>query len=114
MSSFQSFRDYEAFVYALQQHYPAVERSTLVVIPRGKQVAVLQGEITFARGYRISVKERLSTDAGSLVIESYGYELWRNADKIAWYDSQPHPDDSGLASTHPHHKHIPPDIKHNR
>jgi len=29
-------------------------------------------------------------------------------------DSQPHPNDPTLASTHPHHKHIPPDIKHHR
>lgn len=29
-------------------------------------------------------------------------------------ESQPHPDDEGLASTHPHHKHVSPDIKHNR
>ena len=28
--------------------------------------------------------------------------------------SQPHPDDPTLANTHPHHKHIPPDIKHHR
>jgi hypothetical protein len=30
------------------------------------------------------------------------------------YDPQPHPDDPNLASTHPHHKHIPPDIKRHR
>lgn len=35
-------------------------------------------------------------------------------EKLYWYDSQAHPDDSTLASTHPHHKHIPPDIKHHR
>jgi hypothetical protein len=28
--------------------------------------------------------------------------------------AQPHPDNLALASTHPHHKHIRPDIKHNR
>lgn len=28
--------------------------------------------------------------------------------------SQPHPNDPDLASTYPHHKHIPPDIKHRR
>ena len=85
-----------------------------MVIPRGKRVAVLQGEITFAFGYRIVIRERLSFDADALVIESYGYELWQNTDLIAWYDSQPHPDDQSLASTDPHHKHIPPDIKHHR
>jgi len=29
-------------------------------------------------------------------------------------NSWPHPNDPTLASTYPHHKHIPPDIKHNR
>lgn len=77
-------------------------------------MAILQGEIAFAHGYRITLKERLSFDAGPVVIEDYGYELWHNAEKLAWYDSQPHPDDPTLASTHPHHKHIPPEIKHNR
>ena len=36
------------------------------------------------------------------------------ADKFAWYDAQPHPNDPTLASTYPHHKHIPPNIKRNR
>lgn len=31
-----------------------------------------------------------------------------------WYDPQPHPNDPALASTHPHHKHIPPEIKRHR
>ncbi|MGC9398114.1 MAG: toxin-antitoxin system TumE family protein [Anaerolineae bacterium] len=31
-----------------------------------------------------------------------------------WYDPTPHPNDSSLASTHPHHKHVPPDVKHHR
>jgi hypothetical protein len=34
--------------------------------------------------------------------------------KEYWYDSFPHPNDPTLAVTHPHHKHIPPDIKHHR
>ena len=44
----------------------------------------------------------------------YGYEVWRNDEKLYWYDPQPHPNNPELASTHPHHKHIPPDIKNNR
>jgi hypothetical protein len=31
-----------------------------------------------------------------------------------WYDSHEHPQDPTLASTHPHHKHIPLDLKHHR
>ena len=52
--------------------------------------------------------------AGSLIIEGYSYEVWQGNEKLYWYDSQPHPSDAALASTHPHHKHVPPDIKHNR
>jgi len=31
--------------------------------------------------------------------EDYGYELWRNHEKLAWYDAQPHPNDPELATT---------------
>ena len=114
MSPFQSLRDYEEFVYTLRQQFPSVQGSTLVVVQRGKRMATLQGEIAFRQGYRITLKERLSFDEGPVVIEDYGYELWHKEDKIAWCDAQPHPDDPALASTHPHHKHISPDIKHHR
>ena len=113
MNPFQSLLEYEEFVYTLQQRFPTIQSSSLVVVRRGKRVAILQGELTFAYGYRIGIKERLSYD-DMVVIEEYGYELWHNSEKIAWYDSQPHPDDPSLASTHPHHKHIPPNIKRNR
>ena len=114
MNPFQSIRDYEDYIYTLAQQFPAIRRSTLVLIRRGKRVAILQGDLSFANGYRITIQERLSFDADSVEIETYGYELWHNAEKVAWYDSQPHPNEASLASTHPHHKHIPPDIKHHR
>jgi Family of unknown function (DUF6516) len=114
VNPFQSIREYEDYIYTLTQRFPAIQRSTLVLIRRGKRVAILQGELSFASGYRITIQERLSFDADHVEIETYGYELWHNAEKIAWYDSQPHPNEASLASTHPHHKHIPPDIKHNR
>lgn len=114
MNPFQSIHDYEEFVYTLDQRFPFVQRSTLIVVQRGKRTATVQGEIAFAQGYRITLKERLSFDEGPVVIEDYGYELWHYADKIGWYDTQPHPDDPALVGTHPHHKHIPPDMKHHR
>lgn len=113
MTPFQSLHDYEEFVYTLEQTFPVIESSSLVVIRRGKRVAMLQGELTFAYGYRVVIKERLSYDV-TVIIEEYGYELWHSTEKIAWYDSQPHPNDPNLASTHPHHKHILPNIKRNR
>ena len=114
MSAFQSRREYERFIYSLPMAFPSVERSTLVVAPRGRTTATLTGELTFANGYRLSIVERLTFEAGSVRIETYSYEAWRGAEKLYWYDSQPHPNDLTLASTHPHHKHIPPDIKHHR
>lgn len=113
MNPFQSLRDYEEFIYTLQQSFPLIQSSSLVVVQRGKRVAVLQGELSFVYGYRIVIRERLSQDDG-VVIEDYGYELWHNAEKLAWYDPQPHPNEPSLASSHPHHKHIPPNIKRNR
>ena len=114
MNPFQSLLEYEDFVYTLKQRFPVVQRTTLVVAQRGKRTATVQGEIAFTQGYRVIVRERLSLDTGSVVIEDYGYEVWHDADKIAWYDAQPHPDDPALAGTHPHHKHVSPDIKHHR
>jgi hypothetical protein len=61
----------------------------------------------------VIIKERLSYD-DVVMIEEYGYELWHSTEKTAWYDSQPHPEDPTLASTHPHYKHVPPNIKRNR
>jgi hypothetical protein len=114
VNPFQSLRDYEEYVYTLQQKYSSIKASSLVVVRRGKLVARLQGELIFEQGYRITISERLSQEIEGVVIEAYGYELWHNAEKISWYDSQPHPDDASLASSHPHHKHIPPNIKQNR
>ena len=41
-------------------------------------------------------------------------EVYQSAERLYWYDDFPHPNDPSLAATHPHHKHIPPDIKHHR
>ena len=42
------------------------------------------------------------------------HEVYRGEERLYWYDDFPHPNDPVLASTMPHHKHVPPDIKHNR
>lgn len=114
MTPFQSLRDYEEYVYTLRLQFSSVLQSTLVLIPRGRRIAILQGELLFDRGLRVSIKERLSDEVGHVTIEAYGYEIWRDSEKIAWYDAQPHPDVPELQSTFPHHKHVPPDIKHHR
>ena len=59
-------------------------------------------------------REYLRFDLRPARLLQYSYEVWRGSAKLYWYDSQPHPGDAVLATTHPHHKHAPPDIKHNR
>ena len=58
------------------------------------------------------MREELDFEAG--LITAYGYEVYRQGERLYWYDDFPHPNDPTLASSFPHHKHVPPDIKHNR
>ncbi len=114
MNPLNSLVEYEEFLYTLSQRFPVIAYSTLVVARRGVGTATVRGEVIFSSGMRLVVSERLLLDAELLRIVSYGYEVWRGAEKLYWYDSQPHPFDPTLASTHPHHKHLPPDIKQHR
>lgn len=107
-----SVESYENFVYSLQQTFPQIKVSTLVVKRSGRLFAELSGQIVFDYNLRIFVRERL--DFKNHVIKGYGYEVWRGGEKLYWYDSQEHPNDPNLASTHPHHKHVHPQIKHHR
>jgi hypothetical protein len=111
---FRTPEDYELFLYTLAERFPAVRRSTITFIRRGLSLARVAGELFFDHGIRLVVRERLIYDCLPMVVDEYGYEVWRDDEKLYWYDSQPHPDDPLLQSTHPHHKHIPPDIKHHR
>jgi len=89
-----------------------VDRSTVVVWSDSSYTGIAEGEVFFSNGLRLRMREELDFDAG--LITSYGYEVYRQNQKLFWYDDFPHPNDPTLASTFPHHKHIPPDIKHNR
>ena len=113
-NSLRTFGDYELFLYTLTEQYPAVLGSSVVLARRGAGLARVTGELHFRGQIRLVVRERLVCRGNLLVIDGYGYEVWRDEEKLYWYDSQPHPNDPALAVTHPHHKHIPPDIKHNR
>jgi hypothetical protein len=110
----QSLDEYETFVYSLPQRFVAIASSTLVVYQADDNFATVYGELYFADGYRLVVRERLNLSQQPLTIVGYGYEIWRNSEKLYWYDPQPHPNDATLASTHPHHKHVPPNIKRHR
>jgi hypothetical protein len=126
--------EYEAYIYTLADRFPSISRSTLTYIPTGELFGRVEGFLLFAQNLVLCVQEYLNFELG--VIEGYGYEASRahlpldrpdlptpgeycrasypHKDKLYWYDSFPHPNDPALASTDPHHKHIPPDIKHHR
>jgi hypothetical protein len=110
----RSAEDYELFIYTLMQQFPLVRRSTLTFVRLGGSLARVAGELYFDHSIRLVVRERLLYDRSPLIIDWYGYEGWQADEKLYWYDSQPHPNEPELQTTHPHHKHIPPDIKHHR
>ncbi len=113
-SPLQTPESYELFLYTLPEQFPACKRSTITFVRRGASLARVAGELYFDHDIRLVLRERLVYQRLPVMIDWYGYEVWRGDEKLYWYDSQPHPDEALLQSTHPHHKHIPPDIKHHR
>ena len=102
----RTIKDYELLFYTLTEQFPVIQRSTLRLIRRGTTLARVEGELYFEKDVWIAIRER--------IVDEYGYEIRQKEKKLYWYDSQPPPNDSTLQRTHPHHKHIPPDMKHNR
>ena len=107
----KSLTHYSRFVAELL-HRSTVERSTVAVWSDSRYTGVAEGNVFFTNGIRLRLREELDFDAG--LIAAYGYEVYRGAERLYWYDDFPHPHDEGLACTFPHHKHVPPDIKHHR
>jgi hypothetical protein len=68
VNPFQSLHDYEEFVYTLCQRFPGILSSTLVVVRRAARMVTVAGELSFARGYRLVIRERLTFDAGPLIL----------------------------------------------
>jgi len=106
------FRTYGELIYALQEQYPSIQHSTLVLATIGPTLAKLEGQVTFDGEVMLDVWELVDFEAKR--IRSYSYEIYRADEKIAWYDPFEHPHIPELASTYPHHKHILPDIRHHR
>jgi len=106
--------DYELFLYTLADQFPSIRCSTVTFVRRGASLARVAGELYFDHEIRLVVRERVLYRRLPVVIDEYGYQVWQGDDKLCWYDPQPHPNDPALQSTYPHHKHIPPNIKHNR
>ncbi len=104
--------EYENFVYSLQTQFESIRASTLIVKRKSSTSAQVTGTVYFDKDLALHVFE--TVDFLTRRIEDYGYEVYHGTKKLYWYDCWPHPNDPSLASTFPHHKHIPPDIKHHR
>jgi len=107
-----SLQAYSRFIYTLPDHHPTIRHATLVLAPVGSTIASLQGEIYFEQDIVLRVVEEL--DLLAQRIDYYSYSVSQRGERLYWYDPQPHPHVLSLQSSHPHHKHVPPDIKHNR
>jgi hypothetical protein len=102
-----SFEDYCTQIARLPDQFPAIVSSTLTAYTIGPFAAEVEGQLTFAGGYVLTVWELLDLD--SCTIRSYSYELDHARERVWWYDPTGHPDDPALATTHPHHKHVSPE-----
>jgi len=110
-SPLKSLADYSRLVAELLD-YPRVERSTVTLWSDSPYTGIAEGEVFLSNGIRLRMREEI--DFAAALITSYGYEVYRGEERLYWYDDFPHPGDPTLASTFPHHKHVPPDIKRNR
>ena len=107
----RSLATYSEFVARLLSG-ASVQRSSVSVWSASPYTGIAEGEVWFRNGLRLRMREELDFDDG--LITAYGYEVYRGQERLYWYDDFPHPHDPSLASTHPHHKHVPPNIKRNR
>jgi hypothetical protein len=107
----RSLAAYSQFVAEALQH-PCVLHSTVQVWSDSPFTGIAEGEVHATAGFRLRPREELDFDAR--LITAYGYEFYCGEERLCWYDDFPHPEDPKLASTFPHHQHVPPDLRHNR
>ena len=110
-SPLQSLAEYSQLIAEVLNR-PTVQQSTVAVWSVSPYTGVVEGEVVFSHGFRLRMREELDFDAR--LITAYGYEVYQGEERLYWYDDFPHPQDPTLATTFPHHKHVPPDIKHHR
>lgn len=106
-----SLGEYSRFVTELLSQ-PTISSSTVIVWSDSPYTGIVEGEVIFANGLRLRMREEV--DFAASIIISYGYEVYQGEERLYWYDDFPHPTDPTLVSTMPHHKHVPPNIKRNR
>lgn len=103
---------YEHFLYTLEQSYAEISSSSVHFYTISRKSAQVRGSIWFYSGLELRVFELIDLADGEIL--EYSYTVFYQGERVRWYDPQPHPENPNLAATFPHHRHEPPDIKHNR
>ncbi len=111
-SPLNSYAEYTRFIYNFLADHPTVDRHTLTMYTASQTVGIIRGHIVFRSGHVLRVFEQI--DFVTHRILQYMYEVDYQNERLWWYDPMPHPNIPELQSTHPHHKHVLPDIKHHR
>jgi len=106
------YKTYAAFICTLEVNFSSIQKSQADCFTTKYKTGIARGVLYFTRNIRLHFVEHLNFNLGK--ITWYSYEIWRGNQQLYYYDPQEHPGVTSLASTHPHHKHIPPDIKHHR
>lgn len=109
--SLSSLKAYSQYIAEMADR-PSIHHSTLSVWSMSPYTGVAEGEILLQHGFRLRIREELDFAEG--LITAYSYEVYHGNERLYWYDDFPHPHDPTLASTYPHHKHVPPNIKRHR
>ena len=60
------FQTYGALVYALQEQYPSIQHTTLVLATIGPTLAKLEGQVTFAGDVILDVWELIDFEVGRI------------------------------------------------
>jgi len=107
-----TYSDYARLIFFLLADRATIESHTVAIYTTGQTIGITRGHVVFRSGHVLRVFEQVDFVTHRIV--KYFYELTYEGEPLWWYDSMPHPDVPELQSTHPHHKHIPPDIKHHR
>ena len=89
-----SLASYSQFL-AAQLNRADVVHTTLTVWSTSPYTGVAEGEVIFIAGFRLRMREELDFD--EQIIASYGYEIYKEAEKLYWYDDFPHPNHSYIS-----------------
>jgi hypothetical protein len=103
---------YEHYLYSLPETNTQIVSASLRLFTVGRSIGTVKGSIWFVSGIELRVLELVDLTDGEIL--EYSYTVFYQGNRIRWYDPQPHPENEALRATFPHHRHEPPDIKHNR